>query len=194
MRHVYPKHTIKRPNHYRHAKPKSVIWRLVISVLVCIGLVSAFEFMPTTNQANKPLQISLASQQQFMPISASEAAWIGSFLWWIKAPDNLNTVETMTGWIAHESPWDSNPPDGAMFTWNPINTTLPGYGSDSVVPKTPNVRIYPTENLGVQATASTFEEPQYATLLQNMRWSIGLCGQSYPALKVWSGNGYDKVC
>jgi hypothetical protein len=190
MRRIYP--------NPRHVKKHKIYWRTAIVLMTFVLMFSGIVFMPTTtaNASQGSFGITLATEMQPVPaqsISSSEAAWIGSFLWWIKAPDNANTVETMASWINHESPWNSSPPDGAMFTWNPINTTLPGFGSTSVV-NSVNVRIYPTENQGVQATAATLEEPQYATILQNLRWSIGLCNASYSELSLWSGNGYNQVC
>lgn len=195
-RRIYPKHAITKIKNSKHAKIRKRRWHFIPVFLTCLLLLSALAFMPATPaSASSPLKTTLAAQTMVEPtsISSSEAAWIGSFLWWINAPDNNNTVETMASWIAHESPWNNLPPDGAMFTWNPLNTTLPGFGSTSAVNRV-GVRIYPSETLGVQALASTIEEPQYHVILQNLRWSVGLCGQTYSELALWSGNGYDQVC
>src|ERR1700689_2935777 len=124
-RRINPKHTAKALKPHRHTKQRRFPWRSTLVAIMALVVMASFAFLPKTNASeNAQFKVMLDTQTNVITpvlpsqIPASEAAWIGSFLWWIKAPDNNNTVETMASWIGREDPWNANPPDGAMFTWN----------------------------------------------------------------------------
>lgn len=127
------------------------------------------------------------------PASASETDWIRSFLASIGAPATPANISSVTAWISHEAPWNNSPPDGALFTNNPLNTTEPGFGSTGSV-NSVGVKIYPTVADGLAATQAVITNGRYGDILMLLRSGGGLCGHTLPGLSVWSGGGYSSVC
>jgi hypothetical protein len=121
------------------------------------------------------------------PASAtvSESAWITSFLSAIGAPASAANVASMTDWIAHEGPY------GTQGQNNPLNTTEPGYGSTSVF--VGNVRNYPTEQDGINATVATVENGDYPDILALLRAGSGLKSGASAGLSKWSDGAYTSV-
>jgi hypothetical protein len=125
------------------------------------------------------------------PVNATETAWIVALLAAIAAPPTTANINSIAGWIQHESSWDSSPPDGALYTKNPLNTTEPGFGTTGVV-NSDNVRIYPTLTQGLGATVAAMENGDYPDILAALRSGKGLTG-TYAGLSTWSGGGYDSI-
>jgi hypothetical protein len=125
------------------------------------------------------------------PTSASEKAWIAALLLSIAAPPTTANVNSIAGWIQHESSWNASPPDGAEYTHNPLNTTEPGFGATTSV-NSVGVKIYPTAAQGLAATVAALENGDYSDILTALRSGKGLTG-SYTGLSTWSGGGYSSI-
>lgn len=127
------------------------------------------------------------------PSSTSETDWIQSFLGSIGAPATQANISSVSSWIAHESSWSSSPPDGALYTNNPLNTTEPGFGATGNV-NSVGVKIYPTVADGLAATQAVITNGRYEDILMVLRGGGGLCGHTLSGLSTWSGGGYSSVC
>lgn len=127
------------------------------------------------------------------PAGPGETAWIVSFLASIGAPPTPGNVQSVTAWIAHEAPWNAQPPDGAQYTHNPLNTTEPGFGAVGDV-NSVGVKIYPNAAAGLAATQAVITNGRYGDILMYLRSGRGLCGLQLPGLSTWSGGGYSSVC
>jgi hypothetical protein len=125
------------------------------------------------------------------PVNASETAWIVALLASIGAPPTTANINSIAGWIEHETSWDSSPPDGALYTDNPLNTTEPGFGATGSV-NSVGVKIYPTLTQGLAATVAALENGDYSDILAALRSGKGLTG-TYQGLATWSGGGYDSI-
>lgn len=124
------------------------------------------------------------------PSSTSESDWIKAMLSSLGAPQTPANVNSVAAWIRHESPWNASPPDGALYTNNPLNTTLPLPGAVSF--NADGVKRYPTSKIGIQATVSTLLGG-YPTIVARLKSGKGICGASGDFSK-WSAGGYDSVC
>lgn len=127
------------------------------------------------------------------PTGPGQKAWIVAFLTAIGAPATDANINSVTAWINHEAPWNASPPDGALYTNNPLNTTEPGFGSTGTV-NSVGVRIYPNAAEGLAATQAVITNGRYGDILLWLRSGKGLCGRSLSGLSVWSGGGYSQVC
>lgn len=127
------------------------------------------------------------------PSTTSETDWIQSFLASVGAPATQANINSVSSWIAHEAPWNSSPPDGALYTNNPLNTTEPGFGATGSV-NSVGVKIYPTVADGLAATQAVITNGRYEDILMVLRGGGGLCGHTLSGLSVWSGGGYSSVC
>lgn len=127
------------------------------------------------------------------PSGPGQKAWIVAFLTAIRAPATDANVNSVAAWINHESPWNASPPDGALYTNNPLNTTEPGFGSTGTV-NAVGVRIYPSITEGLAATQAVITNGRYGDILLWLRSGKGLCGKQLAGLSVWSGGGYSSVC
>jgi hypothetical protein len=125
------------------------------------------------------------------PTSAGETAWIVALLASIAAPPTKANINSIAGWIQHESSWNSSPPDGALYTHNPLNTTQPGFGAVGSV-NSVGVKIYPTSVQGIAATVKALTNGDYGDILAALRSGKGLTG-SYRGLSTWSGGGYSSI-
>jgi hypothetical protein len=137
-----------------------------------------------------------ASQKQHQiqgPANASEKAFWTAVLAGIGAPPTSQNINSLTAWRTKESPWNAQPPDGALYTHNPLNTTMPGFGATGNV-NSVGVKIYPTPADGVAATVATLHG--YPSILMALRSGRGLCGNPSLAgdFSKWSGGGYSSVC
>jgi len=124
------------------------------------------------------------------PVNASETAWIVALLASIGAPPTKVNINSIAGWIQHESSWNASPPDGAQYTNNPLNTTEPGFGGTSI--NSVGVKRYPTVAQGIGATVAAMENGDYSDILAALRSGKGLTG-SYAGLSTWSGGGYSSI-
>jgi hypothetical protein len=125
------------------------------------------------------------------PVNASETAWISALLVAVAAPPTKANINSIAGWIQHETSWDDSPPDGALYTKNPLNTTEPGFGATGSV-NSVGVRIYPTLAQGLGATVAALTNGDYSDILAALRSGKGLTG-TYQGLSTWSGGGYDSI-
>lgn len=124
------------------------------------------------------------------PVSGSErAVWL-AMLASMGAPPTPANVRSMVAWRTKESPWNNQPPDGAQFTHNPLNTTFDGGATGTV--NSAGVKIYPNWVAGIRATVATLNG--YPQILGRLRSGKGLCGWSSDEFLTWSGNGYSSVC
>jgi hypothetical protein len=124
------------------------------------------------------------------PSGPGETAFWTAVLAAIAAPPTKANIQSMTAWRTHECPWDSNPPDGAMYTHNPLNTTLNAPGAVSI--NSVGVKRYPNTAIGLAATVATLRG--YSQITGALRTGRGLCGQSFSDFFRWSGGGYSSVC
>ena len=127
------------------------------------------------------------------PAGPGQKAWITAFLASIGAPATDANITSVAAWTNHEAPWNASPPDGALFTNNPLNTTEPGFGSTGNV-NAVGVKIYPSVTEGLAATQAVITNGRYGDILMWLRSGKGLCGKSLSGLSVWSGGGYSQVC
>lgn len=127
------------------------------------------------------------------PSGPGQQAWITAFLASVGAPPTPANLSSVAAWINHESPWNASPPDGALYTNNPLNTTEPGFGSTGTV-NAVGVRIYPSVAEGLAATQAVITNGRYGDILLYLRSGRGLCGLSLSGLSTWSGGGYSQVC
>lgn len=56
-------------------------------------------------------------------------------------------------------------------SYNPFNTTMPAPGATNLPGNSAGVKVYPSQIIGVDATAQTLSEPPYAGILSAMRAS-----------------------
>lgn len=123
--------------------------------------------------------------------SASEKAVMAAICAGVGAPPTPANINSMVAWAAKEAPWDTLPPDGAEYTHNPFNTTLPN-GSVGEV-NSVGVRIYPNWGVGIASTVATLRG--YPNIVALLRSGKGLCGTSAGGdFSKWSGGGYSSVC
>lgn len=156
--------------------------------------VAAVETRATALEASAPPGSVPGGEPNVTPPSGpGQKAWIVAFLTAIRAPATDANISSVAAWINHESPWNASPPDGALFTNNPLNTTEPGFGSTGTV-NAVGVRIYPSVTEGLAATQAVITNGRYGDILLWLRSGKGLCGKQLAGLSVWSGGGYSSVC
>jgi hypothetical protein len=137
---------------------------------------------------------SLNPQSAVTPSSTSQKAWITAFLASLGAPPTTANVNSIASWMARESPWNSQPPDGGLYTNNPLNVTEQGFGSVSSV-NSAGVRIYPSQLDGIMATVAVITSGNYSAIVSALRAGEGICGGNYGQdFSTWSGGGYSSVC
>lgn len=127
------------------------------------------------------------------PASKSQADWAKAILGGIGAPSTQANVNSLVSWFGKESSWNASPPDGALYTNNPLNTTQPGFNATGNV-NSVGVKIYPTSKDGVAATVHVLLNGNYAMIVARLRQGQGLCGWSSGEFSTWSGGGYSSVC
>lgn len=125
--------------------------------------------------------------------TSSEDSWIRSFLAAVSAPATPANISSMSAWISHEAPWNSSPPDGALYTNNPLNTTQPNSDSIGAI-NSVGVQRFRTLSGGLNANATVLLNGRYGDILMLLRSGQGLCGHSLQGLSTWSGGGYSSVC
>lgn len=125
------------------------------------------------------------------PVSAGEKAWAVALLASVGAPPTNPNINSITSWITQETQWTATPPDGALYTNNPLNTTQPGFGAVGSV-NSVGVKIYPTILQGLAATVRALTNGDYGDILAALRSGRGLVG-TFHGLSIWSGGGYDSV-
>lgn len=126
------------------------------------------------------------------PVPTSEAAWARDVLragGWPRTRAGVSSLET---WASRESPWSATPPDGALYTHNPLNVTY-GPGATSSVPGTPGVSILPDWGTGIADTAGRIADGTYPGLAAALASGTGLCGFRQD-FATWSGGGYSSIC
>jgi hypothetical protein len=126
------------------------------------------------------------------PSSQSETDWWKAVLMALGAPTTTANINSLSAWRKHESPWNASPPDGALYTNNPLNTTLSGHNTVGNV-NSVGVKRYATPRDGVAATVATMLGG-YPAIVSRLRSGQGLCGFSSAEFSKWSGGGYSSVC
>jgi hypothetical protein len=126
------------------------------------------------------------------PASTSEADWIKALLTSLGAPQTDANINSLTSWIAKETTWTDNGPDGALYTNNPLNTSQAASGATSIGGGSV-VKKYVTAASGITATVQTIQ--QYPQILAALKSGNGLCGSTLSgSFSEWSDGGYDSVC
>jgi hypothetical protein len=121
------------------------------------------------------------------PVDASESAFVNAMLADLGAPANTANVNSMTAWIARETPW---PPVAAN---NPMNSTLKMPGSTTF--NSAGVQNYPDAKTGATANAQTIASGLYPNILKALRAGTGICGSGFAdEFSKWSNGGYTQVC
>ena len=123
---------------------------------------------------------------------ASATAWAHDVLSAGHWPQTRANVASLTTWAAREAQWNAVPPDGAVYTRNPLNMTQ-APGENASVPGTPGVSVLPDWRTGINDTADRINGGLYPQLAASLRAGAGLCGYSRDFL-TWSGNSYSSVC
>lgn len=132
--------------------------------------------------------------QEATPAGPGEAAWFTAMLASVGALPTKANLASMEAWQQHESPWNAQPPDGALFTHNPLNTTLETSASNGSV-NSVGVQTYSSAEAGIVATAETLLDG-YPAIVSALRSGTGLStGNADVAaeLSKWSGGGYSSV-
>jgi hypothetical protein len=125
------------------------------------------------------------------PSGPGERAWDIALLTSLGAPSTTANIQSLIHWRTHESPWDNQPPDGATYTHNPLNTTqdMPGAVSINSV----GVKKYTSTVSGIAATRKTLLNGNYGDVVSALRSGKGLASGSYRGLSTWSGGAYSSV-
>jgi hypothetical protein len=124
------------------------------------------------------------------PSGPGERAFWVAVLIGCAAPPTTSNIQSLIHWRTRESPWNNQPPDGAQYTHNPLNTTLAYGGGVSI--NSVGVKKYPNAAVGVAATVKTLKG--YPGILSALRAGKGLCGVAPSEFSQWSGGGYSSVC
>jgi hypothetical protein len=124
------------------------------------------------------------------PSGPGERAWDVALLASIGAPPTTANIQSLVHWRTHECPWDNQPPDGALYTHNPLNTKQPGFGG---VPMSNGVMRYPNAAAGIAATRKVLLNGLYPDIVSALRGGRGLASGYYKGLATWSGGGYSSV-
>jgi hypothetical protein len=125
-------------------------------------------------------------------VPRSEAAWVRDVLTAGHWPHTPANVSSLTTWATREAPWNGSPPDGALYTRNPLNITQ-GPGETGTVPGTPGVSILPDWRTSVNDTAGRISGGLYDDLAAALASGKGLCGH-HQGFATWSGGGYPEIC
>jgi len=129
------------------------------------------------------------------PASSSERDYWTAVLRGLGAPVTDANIQSLSAWRAKESPWNAQGPDGALFTFNPLNTTLPTSAVTGTV-NSVGVKRYATSKDGVYATVQTLLGG-YPGIVARLRSGQGICGTNLDGeFRKWSGgdSGYGQVC
>jgi hypothetical protein len=125
------------------------------------------------------------------PTNASQKAWAVAQLAAVPAPPTPANINSLCVWSNREAEWNRNPPDGAQYTHNPLNTGQPQGSIGTVVG---SVRIYPNWLVGIRDTALALNNGFYPDIVARLRSGKGLLGGfSSPEFGTWSGGGYDSL-
>lgn len=171
-------------------KSWSTVIRDVISGQKPAIALTAYEITPGTPGTSAGTGGSGGAAPVAGPASASERAWQIALLASFPAPPTAKNLHSLTAWRTRECPWDANPPDGALYTHNPFNTTLNMPGATSI--NSVGVKKYPNAAVGLAATRKTLSG--YPQIMAAFRAGKGLCGTASSDLSRWSGGGYTSVC
>lgn len=128
------------------------------------------------------------------PPGPGENAWFTTMLATIGALPTSANLASMRNWSAREAPWNASPPDGALYTHNPLNTTLATSGDVGNV-NSIGVKIYGSAAEGIAATAATLMGG-YPAIVSALRRGSGLATGDpnvSAELSKWSGGGYSSV-
>jgi hypothetical protein len=148
---------------------------------------SSSQLFPGTGNSNIGLGV-------VTPPGPGETAWFTSLLVAMGAPPTTADLNSLHNWRVLECPWNAQPPDGAQYTHNPLNTTLGTSGVVGTV-NSVGVKIYGSAVQGIAATAATLLGG-YPAIVSALRRGVGL-NTGDPAvsaeLSKWSGGGYSAV-
>jgi hypothetical protein len=169
---------------------KGKSWSQVIQTLIKgrspkdLPQAEAITGAPADNTTSGPGQVT-------QPVSAKETAVWSAMIISAGGIPKPALIRSLVAWRGHESPWDKNPPDGALYTHNPLNTTY-DHGSIGSV-NSVGVKIYPNWTVGIRATVATWSG--YPKINAAIRAGRPLCGPGFSdEFLKWSGNGYSSVC
>lgn len=124
----------------------------------------------------------------------SESTWWSQMLQMMRAPATHANVSSLTSWREKECQWNSSPPDGALFTQNPLNTTEDAPGAVSIAGSSVGVKKYPNQTVGMEATIKALNNGLYPQIVASLKSGKGLCGIAPEEFSKWSGGGYSGVC
>lgn len=128
------------------------------------------------------------------PAGPGETAWFTALLVTLAAPPTKADLASLHNWRVRESPWNAQPPDGAQYTHNPLNTTLSTSSVTGAV-NSVGVKTYSSAAAGIAATAGTLLGG-YPAIVSALRRGVGLASGD-PAVAAellkWSGGGYSSV-
>lgn len=105
-------------------------------------------------------------------------------------PRTAADEDSVTDWVAHESPWNDSYPDGALYTRNPLNSKLAVPGSELLVT---GVEQYPSMTAGLDATIATLHDGWYPDILYQLHAGAGLVQDASAGLLKWSDGAYSSV-
>src|SRR5215510_9607681 len=125
------------------------------------------------------------------PSGPGERAWDIALLTSLGAPPTTANIQSLIHWRTRESPWDNKPPDGALYTHNPLNTTQDAPGAVSI--NSVGVKKYPNAAVGIAATRKTLLNGSYSDVVKALRSGKGLASGHYRGLSTWSGGAYDSI-
>ncbi|HEX3642385.1 MAG TPA: hypothetical protein VHV10_13930 [Ktedonobacteraceae bacterium] len=124
--------------------------------------------------------------------TTSEKTWWSQMLEQMRAPATGANITSLTSWRQKECSWNSSPPDGALYTNNPLNTTENASGAVSI--NSVGVKKYPNQTVGMQATINVLHNGLYPEIVAALMSGKGLCGVAPDEFLKWSGNGYSRIC
>jgi hypothetical protein len=124
------------------------------------------------------------------PSGPGEKAFWTAVLTSIGAPPSSRNIGDMVKWRTRECPWNNQPPDGAQYTHNPLNTTLVMGSSNPI--NSVGVQKYPNAVTGVKATVQTLKGG-YPNIIGSLRRNHGLSDNTSGDFLKWSGGAYSGV-
>jgi hypothetical protein len=79
--------------------------------------------------------------------------------------------------------------EGGGVTYNPTNTTEPGYGSTGTL-NSAGVQNYPSWSQGISATVATLKSSDYSAITSDLASGNGISSNASTALSTWGTGSY----
>jgi hypothetical protein len=144
--------------------------------------------------------VSLSYKPPFPAGTTGEAEWAVDLEEILGVPMTNN--KSSISWLVAQETEEGNPPGSATYATehNPLDTTLPGWGSSPVTWTGPNGetvegQAYPSDLAGLEAAAATIEEPAFApylAALEDPNVTLGTMEQATAASPWLSTNPADE--